>query len=147
MQKKGVLIKNKQCNSSTIQLYQNVVFLHTTNAVIAKRSVVSAANYVVRSSFAKDQRLFFFLYRSESACKRGSHTTYFFVSSWSAYCCEVAMMNVVLIHGFDTVYLHQGVSYIASSGLLTFNLKLITSGTSFIFAKDVPEVISLKLKG
>ena len=84
------------------------------------RSVVSAANYAKRSSFAKDQILFFFLYRSEfSACKRGSHTTYFFVSSWSAYCCEVAMLNVVLIHRSDTVYLHQGVSYTAPPGLLT----------------------------
>ena len=29
--------------------------------IIAKRSVVSAANYAQRSSFAKDQILFFFL--------------------------------------------------------------------------------------
>ena len=39
--------------------------------IFAKRSVVSAANYAERSSFAKDQILFLSFYRSEFACKRG----------------------------------------------------------------------------
>ena len=52
------------------------------------------------------------------------------------------MVNVVFIHGFNIVYLHQGVSYIASSGLLTFNLKLITSGT--FFQQGNPKILSVE---
>ena len=68
--------------------------------IIAKRSVVSAANYAERSSFAKDQILFLSFYRSEFACKRGSHTTYFVSSLCQHIAALVAMVNVVLIHGF-----------------------------------------------
>ena len=93
--------------------------------VFVKRSVVNVAHL---------PKIKYCSFRSESTCKRGSHTTYFLSASLSADCCVVAMINVVLIHGFDTVYLHQGISYIASSGLLPFNLKLITSGTSFLYS-------------
>ena len=112
------------------------------SCVIAKRSVVSAANYAQHSSFAKDQILFFFSievipHENEVFCIQPN----FFLADY------VVLINVFyticsLIHGFyfgGNIYtgvhtskfiftsvkyispFHQGVSYIAlSSGLLTF---------------------------
>ena len=43
-----------------LESYVMKKYMHMSN-IFAKRSVVSAANYAQRSSFAKDQILFFFL--------------------------------------------------------------------------------------
>ena len=64
--------------------------------IIAKRSVVSAANYAERSSFAKDQ--IFVLLPIEVLSHANEvflvflHTTYF-VSILSAYCCVAVIME------------------------------------------------------
>ena len=116
----------------TLPIVQIMLICILQKDVFAKRSVVSAANYAERSSFAKDQIFCSSSYRSHFACKRVfffffAYNQFFF--AYNLLCQHLVSIllrgshyGVVFIHGFYTIFIK---SIVFHHNLLSFGDRIL----------------------